>query len=62
MSSEWKSYKVTVKNFELLLSARSEAEAREIVIDSIKKGQLSDRVQFNEKNLKLTVTPARGLR
>lgn len=61
MSSEWKTYKVEVKNLELLLSARSEAEAREIVLDSIRKGQLSERVQISDKNVRLKITPAKGL-
>jgi hypothetical protein len=61
MSSEWKTYKVEVKNLELLLSARSEAEARETVLDSIRKGQLSERVQISDKNVRLKITPAKGL-
>ena len=61
MSSEWKTYKVEVKNLELLLSARSEADAREIVLDSIRKGQLSERVQISDKNVRLKITPIKGL-
>jgi hypothetical protein len=61
MPNEWKTYKVTVKNLDLLLSARSEAQALEIVRDSIRKGQLAERLQVSDDNLQLTITLARGL-
>lgn len=61
MPNEWKTYKVTVKNLDLLLSARSEAQALEIVRDSIRKGQLAERLQIADDNLQLTITLARGL-
>jgi|GEM_PF-1721277 hypothetical protein len=61
MNNEWKTYKVSVKNLDLLLSARSEAQAQEIVRDSIRKGQLADRLRLSEESLQLKVTLARGL-
>lgn len=61
MTNEWKTYKVTIKNFELLLSARSEDEARTMVLDSIKKGQVSERLRVSDKKLQLTVILAKGL-
>ena len=61
MSNEWKTYKVTLRHFELLLTARNEDEAKAIVLDSLKKCDLSDRLKLSGDKLELRVTRAKGL-
>jgi len=61
MTNEWQTYKVSIRNFELLLSARSEDEAKMTVLDSLKKCDLSDRLKLSGKDLELKITRAKGL-
>jgi len=61
MSSEWKTYKVSVENLDLLLTARSSEEAGMMVADAIIKSELPAKFKLKDKNLKLKITRAKGL-